>query len=164
VATEDAGDPSNGENAGTDNHGAGIGGMPLQVAALPYRSHARGRDILLITSRRSARWILPKGWPQHGTSLAQSAAREAFEEGGIQGTVWQHEIGRFITTKITLDGSAAYPVAVYPLKVELELKIWPESDERQRQWFALAEASEVIASDQREIVEAFYGSGVWTGY
>lgn len=151
-------------NAGTDNHGAGPDGAPLQVAALPYRSHARGRDILLVTSRRSGRWILPKGWPQHGASLAHSAAREAFEEAGVQGTIWQHEIGRFTTTKVTLDGAASHPVAVYPLKVDVELANWPERPERQRQWFALAEACEIIAPDQRDIVEAFYGAGVWTGY
>jgi len=164
VAIEYAVDPSSPPNPGTDNHGAGIGGTALQVAALPYRSHPRGRDILLITSRRSGRWILPKGWPHHGTSLAQSAAREAYEEAGVQGTIWQHEIGRFVTTKVTPDGSAAVPVVVYPLKVELELAEWPEGRDRQRQWFALAEASDAIAPDQRDIVVAFYGSGVWSGY
>jgi len=164
MAMEKAVDPSSEANAGTDNHGAGIGGTPLQVAALPYRSHARGRDILLITSRRSGRWILPKGWPHHETSLAQSAAREAYEEAGVQGTIWRYEIGRFVTTKVTPNGSAVYPVAVFPLKVGVELESWPERTDRQRQWFSLAEASGIIAPDQRDILEAFYGSSVWTGY
>jgi len=164
VRTERAVEPPERVAAGTDDYGAGDNGEPLQVAALPYRSHARGRDILLVTSRRSGRWILPKGWPHHGASLSQSAAREAYEEAGICGTIWQHEIGRFTTTKVTLDGAADFPVAVYPLKVEVELADWPEHEERQRQWFALADASEIIAPDQRDIVEAFYGSGVWTGY
>ena len=164
MAIERAIDMTISPNTGSDNHGAGVEGTPLQVAALPYRSHARGRDILLITSRRSGRWILPKGWPHHGTSLAQSAAREAYEEAGIHGTIWQHEIGRFITTKAMQDGSVSYPVAVFALKVEVELEVWPECADRRRQWFALAEASGIIAPDQRDMVEAFYGSGVWTGY
>jgi 8-oxo-dGTP pyrophosphatase MutT (NUDIX family) len=156
--------PSDPPDTAHDNHRAGVDGEPLQVAALPYRSHAAGRDILLVTSRRSGRWILPKGWPHHGTSLAQSAAREAYEEAGVHGTIWQHEIGRFVTTKATLDGCACYPVVVYPLKVELELEDWPERLQRQRQWFALAEANEILAPEQRDIVGAFHGSGAWTGY
>jgi 8-oxo-dGTP pyrophosphatase MutT (NUDIX family) len=140
---------------GTDNYNAGVGGGPLQVAALPYRGHGDRREILLVTSRRSKRWILPKGWPQHGTSLSQSAAREAYEEAGVHGAIGQQEIGRFVTTKETLDGWESYLVVVYPLTVEVELDVWPEHFERQRQWFALADASDIVAPDQRDIIDAF---------
>ena len=63
-----------------DNYAAGAGGTPLQVAALPYRLGPTGREVLLVTSRRSGRWIIPKGWPYHGASLIKSAAREAYEK------------------------------------------------------------------------------------
>ena len=139
-----------------DNHRAGVGGEPLQVAALPYRVHAQGRDILLVTSRRSNRWILPKGWPLHGTSLAQSAAREAYEEAGVHGKIGRDDIGRFTTTKVTTEGSASFLVVVYPLEVEVELERWPEQLERQRQWFALTEARVAIAPDQRAIIDIFH--------
>src|SRR5271156_4832943 len=60
----------------------------LQYAALPYRVSARARtEIMLITSRETRRWIIPKGWPQKGRAPHRSAAREAFEEAGVVGKV-----------------------------------------------------------------------------
>jgi 8-oxo-dGTP pyrophosphatase MutT (NUDIX family) len=158
VSTDYAVEPSGRPVPGTDNYSAGIGGEPLQVAALPYRGHSDGREVLLVTSRRSGRWILPKGWPQHGTSLSQSAAREAYEEAGVHGAIRQREIGRFVTTKVTLDGWESYLVVVYALAVEVELEVRPERLERQRQWFALAEAGDIIAPDQRDIIDAFHAA------
>jgi 8-oxo-dGTP pyrophosphatase MutT (NUDIX family) len=58
-----------------------------QVAALCWRAHAKGVEILLVTSLNSKRWILPKGWAEPDLSLPESAAREAFEEAGVTGQV-----------------------------------------------------------------------------
>jgi 8-oxo-dGTP pyrophosphatase MutT (NUDIX family) len=153
------GSPSD-AGASSDNYSAGAGGKPLQVAALPYRVHPAGCDVMLVTSRRSGRWILPKGWPYHGASLVKSAAREAYEEAGIQGTIGRDEVGRFITAKVPTDGGEAvsFTVIVYPLRVETEHENWPERDERQRQWFPLSEARNIIAVEQRQILEAFNAS------
>jgi len=96
--------------------------------------------------------------PQHGTSLSQSAAREAYEEAGVRGAISQGEIGRFVTTKLTLDGLESYLVVVYALAVEVELDVWPERFERQRQWFTMAEAGDIIAPDQRDILDAFHAA------
>jgi hypothetical protein len=68
------------------------------------------------------------------------------------------EIGRFTATKILELGTLSCLVLVYPLEVRVELEAWPEQAERQRQWFAIAEAAEVISAEQRHIVEAFAGS------
>ncbi|MBV9840799.1 MAG: NUDIX hydrolase [Sphingomonadaceae bacterium] len=135
-----------------DDHRAGPGGTRLQVAALPYRSGEHGVEILLVTSRRSRRWILPKGWPLHGQSLADSAAREAYEEAGIQGETAPGEIGRFMTMK---PGAGPHPVLVFPLAVVTELAHWPEQRERSRKWFPIGEAIAAIAPDQRELLRGF---------
>jgi hypothetical protein len=58
---------------------------PIQYGALPYREIKSGVQILLVTSRNTRRWIIPKGWPQSGTPPHRAAAREAFEEAGVVG-------------------------------------------------------------------------------
>src|SRR3546814_12984086 len=66
-----------------------------QVAALPYRIEPDGAArILLITSRETRRWIIPKGNPIRGLEAHQAAAREAFEEAGISGIACPSAIGQ----------------------------------------------------------------------
>ncbi|TIM18205.1 MAG: NUDIX domain-containing protein, partial [Mesorhizobium sp.] len=59
----------------------------LQVAALPWRDTKHGIEIMLITSRDTGRWVLPKGWPEAKELLCEAAAREAGEEAGLRGTI-----------------------------------------------------------------------------
>src|SRR5437867_8741378 len=59
----------------------------VQYAALPYRLSGRSREVMLVTSRETRRWIIPKGWPKKGKSPHHSAAREAFEEAGVVGAL-----------------------------------------------------------------------------
>src|SRR5262249_27670124 len=60
----------------------------VQYAALPYRLRGRSRtEVMLVTSRETRRWIIPKGWPHKGKAPHHSAAREAFEEAGVVGTI-----------------------------------------------------------------------------
>ena len=73
----------------------------LQYGALPYRfTDDAALEILLLTSRRSKRWIIPKGWPIKRLRPAKSAAREAFEEAGVRGRVEAKSIGLFAYDKI----------------------------------------------------------------
>src|SRR5260370_36367577 len=63
-----------------------VGAKRVQYAALPYRLNGRSRtEVMLVTSRETQRWIIPKGWPQRGRAPYDSAAREAFEEAGVVG-------------------------------------------------------------------------------
>ena len=63
-------------------------GEKLQTGALPWR-RAKGDqlEILLVTGRLSGRWIVPKGWPMRGKTMAKAAAQEAYEEAGVRGKV-----------------------------------------------------------------------------
>ncbi len=68
----------------------------VQYGALPYRLRGGARpQFMLITSRETSRWVIPKGWPKKGKSPQYSAAREAFEEAGVVGAVAKRPVGSF---------------------------------------------------------------------
>lgn len=141
-----------------DRGSPGASNLPVQTAALPWRCTAAGDlEILLITSRRSPRWLVPKGWPMRGKSLAEAAAQEAFEEAGVEGEIDAAPIGRFGHVKQhAMLGSIDVSVLVHPLAVQRELSDWPERLERSRRWFSLPEAATAVASeDLGKLIEGF---------
>lgn len=114
----------------------------LQVAALPWRRSSKGVEIMLVTSRGSGRWILPKGWPEAGEALWDAAAREADEEAGIKGVVSPEALGVFRYEKSKgSDRDSAFEVQVFPLEVQTVAKTWREHGQRHRQWFPVADAA-----------------------
>jgi 8-oxo-dGTP pyrophosphatase MutT (NUDIX family) len=117
-----------------------------QYAALPYRRRADGSiEILLVTSRGSGRWIIPKGWPAPGMTPCESAAREAMEEGGVVGRIRDAVIGSYPHTKTLRDGSSICCVVnVFALEVESQMRDWPESGQRSARWFAVEEAVAMV--------------------
>ena len=122
----------------------------LQYGALPHRLSADGgRDILLITSRDTGRWIIPKGWPMRGKDGWEVAAREAFEEAGIEGETGAQAIGAYHYAKRRSGGRAiACRVEVFAFGVVSELARWPERHQRRRQWFAAPEAASLVDEDE----------------
>lgn len=124
--------------------------LPVQTAALPWRSAGLGqREILLITSRDSRRWIIPKGQLMSGKSLAEAAAIEAFEEAGVEGKIEDQPIGSFEHLKAHwLVGPVRYRVIVHELQVERILQEWPEKRERERRWVPASEAANLVQSRQ----------------
>ena len=128
----------------------GTSTVPLQSGVLPWRLKGRKKpEVLLVTGRRSGRWMIPKGWPMPGKSLADSAAQEAFEEAGIEGKLGEAPIGTFRHVKQhVLFGEMVVDILVHPLAVKRELRDWPEKGERSRKWFALdIAATRVDSSD-----------------
>lgn len=120
----------------------------MQVAALPYRKRADGSvEVLLVTTRGTGRWMVPKGWPMAGKSHADAAAQEAYEEAGVRGAAEPEEIGRFDHEKTRLaEPSLQCTVAVFPMRVEQELARWPERGQRTRRWFSIDEAADAVHS------------------
>lgn len=117
----------------------------LQAAALCLRQKGKRREVLLITSRGTGRWILPKGWPMKGKTLAEAAAQEAWEEAGVRGSVAVEPIGSYSARKVT-DGGLGLRcmVHVFPLDVtELDEK-FPESRQRRRKWVTLSRAAKMV--------------------
>lgn len=107
-----------------------------QVAALPVRKGEDGLlEVLLVTSRETGRWVIPKGWPSKRLSDRDAAAREARQEAGVIGSIKSRPIGTYRYRKVQPDGTRLLDVTVYLLKVEREKRSWPEKDQRQRSWF-----------------------------
>ncbi|MBM9400072.1 NUDIX hydrolase [Gluconacetobacter azotocaptans] len=122
----------------------------VQYGALPYRvDKDRSLEILLVTSRGRGRWIIPKGWPIKGMKPAKSAAREAYEEAGVRGSIGGKAIGRIRHDKILSDGESFVPceLVVYSLKVKRQLKKWPEAGQRELRWLSSVQAEE-LADDE----------------
>ena len=117
----------------------------VQVAALPWRKAGDGVEVMLITSRDTGRWVLPKGWPEKKEPFCDAAAREAGEEAGISGSVSTREAGRYFYAKSISSGEdIPSEVLVYPLEVDKVADKWKERRERTRRWVSPAEAASMI--------------------
>lgn len=116
----------------------------MQIAALCL--HKKTSEVLLVTSRGTGRWILPKGWPMAGRSLAEAAAQEAWEEAGVRGTISDTEIGRYHYDKVQ-DRGFAIPieVRVFAMQIDELASDYPEAGQRKRRWYDPARAAELVA-------------------
>ncbi len=120
-----------------------------QYGALPVRMKEGKLEVLLITSRGTARWIIPKGWPKKNTAPHKLALLEAYEEAGIRGKIDRLEIGHYDYVKwIDEHHSVACRVGVFVMKVRDELAKWPEMDERTREWMSPEEAAGRVQEPQ----------------
>jgi len=107
-------------------------------------------EVLLATSRGTQRWIIPKGWPIRRLSAGETAAREAFEEAGLEGRIADGPpIGHYRYDKLLDNGTILrIDVSIFLLHVDRQLADWPEQAERQTRWFTPAEAAEVVAEPE----------------
>jgi len=117
-----------------------------QFAALPYRVGVNGQaQILLLTSRETRRWVIPKGWPIKGLKPRHVAAREAYEEAGIQGTInGKRPIGIYHYQKQLPGEQLLCEVHVFLLRVSQQLEDWPEKGQRESRWVDVAEAAALV--------------------
>ena len=128
-----------------------------QFGALCYRITDGKVQILLITSRRTKRWIIPKGWPENDMTPGESAANEAMEEAGVAGKLKERPFGVYCYEKTVEDGDN-FPciVTVYALKVKMILTDYPEKSERRRKWFSRKDASKhVFEPDLARLLKSF---------
>ena len=127
-----------------------------QIAALPFRNRRGKIAILLVTSRETKRWVIPKGWPMEGRTDYNAAKIEAFEEAGAEGRIGTISIGVFEYNKRLKNGACKLcRVAVYPLNVSGLARNWPEQNQRERRWFSAEDAAELVAEPQlKEIIAA----------
>jgi 8-oxo-dGTP pyrophosphatase MutT (NUDIX family) len=116
-----------------------------QVAALPIEIGLNGQVyVMLVTSRETKRWIIPKGWPSRNMTDPKAAAREAREEAGVTGKIDRKPVGSYSYRKVLPDGSLFVHVDIYALWVKKEMKRWSEQTERTRIWATLREAAKMV--------------------
>lgn len=120
--------------------------MLTQYGVLPVRRTAAGGvEILLITSRETRRWVVPRGNPISGKSPGESAAQEAFEEAGILGEVDSEAIGQYSYEKRRRFGIVVPAVVhLFRMSVVEEREDWPEKGQRERRWFPAEDAATAV--------------------
>jgi 8-oxo-dGTP pyrophosphatase MutT (NUDIX family) len=129
-----------------------------QLAALPWRTSATGEvEVLLITSRDTRRWVIPKGWPIKGLKAGEAAAREAFEEAGVTGRIEDKKLGIYRYEKRLASGRLqSVRVAVYGLQVADEAVSWPEAEQREKLWTTPIAAADLVQEPElAELLRSF---------
>ncbi|THD85819.1 NUDIX hydrolase [Aliigemmobacter aestuarii] len=135
------------------SHAEGAAPSRSQYGALCWRKKGKHVEVLLITSRDTGRWLVPKGWPIDGLGGAGSAAREAFEEAGVEGEIAEQPLGYYSYVKARARQGKSREdlpcvVAVYPMRVGKLLDRYPERGERRRKWFTAAKAAAKVAEPE----------------
>lgn len=126
--------------------------MRIQFAALCWRANNGKPEVLLITSRRTNRWIVPKGWPQTGMTPGEGALTEAWEEAGVKGKVFDRSLGLFSYAKKVEDGILPCVAMVYPVKVTKLAKEFPEAGQRKREWFSPKKAATLVQEPELAMI------------
>jgi phosphohistidine phosphatase len=129
-----------------------------QSAVLPFRVDGGSLEFLLITSRRKKRWVLPKGVVELQLAPADSAAKEALEEAGIEGRVSEEPIGRYQYEK--WDGTCS--VEVFSMAVETAHDSWPESY-RDRCWVGPTDAAARVSEPELKRIILEFADTFQTG-
>ncbi len=132
-----------------------------QFAGLPYRTVKNGGEkvieVLLVTSRFSKRWILPKGWPMDRMTPAEAAAQEVWEEAGARGDVHDICLGLYTYDK-WMSEAETLPiiVAVFPIRVRELADVFPEAGQRRRKWMSLKKAANKVEErDLKQLIRSF---------
>lgn len=126
------------------SHASGAAKPARQYGVIPYRMADDGLRVLLVTSRETRRWIIPRGNPMRGRKPHKAAAIEAFEEAGVVGRIRSKALGSFVYDKVKANGPQACSVKVFPLKVREVREQWPEAHERERRWFSPEDAADLV--------------------
>lgn len=137
-------------------------GAPRQQhGALCWRHRDDRIEILLVTSRETGRWVIPKGWPVDGLDPAAAAAREAWEEAGVRGRVMPQPLGVFAYDKVLdresrSETAVACVVTVHAIEVTAMDDRFPEAGQRRLRWFSRSKAArKVDEADLRALIEGF---------
>jgi 8-oxo-dGTP pyrophosphatase MutT (NUDIX family) len=132
-----------------------------QFAALPFRIGTTGQpEIMLLTSRDTGRWVIPKGWPIKGLKAREVAEREAYEEAGLVGSISsKRPVGIYHYEKQLGEGGLLCEVRVFLFRVEQQLDDWPEKGQRETRWLDPAEAAALVdEGGLAEIVRSGFAS------
>ena len=116
----------------------------IQVGALPIRFEGRTPSVMLVTSRETKRWVIPKGWPMRGKKNWAAAEQEAKEEAGVIGKTCKRSVGEFYYFKRRITHFDLCRVEVFVIDVQKQLSVYREKGQRETWWLSLEEAAEVV--------------------
>lgn len=129
-----------------------------QCGAIAYR-RAPDLEVMLVTSRETGRWVIPKGGLMPGKTTWESAAVEAFEEAGVVGEIARTPLGTYDYVKFLKSGEGApCRVTVFALDVTEELLEWPEQDQRTTRWFSWSEAADTVHETGLKVLIHAFGA------
>ena len=124
-----------------------------QFAAVPCKEQDGEMLVMLVTSRETCRWVLPKGWAEKDLSGPELAAKEAFEEAGLVGKVAAQSVGSYTYPKRLPGGRLLEcKVKVFAMHVEHVMEDWPERHQRKRKWFTLAQAAMAVEESELAVL------------
>lgn len=115
-------------------------GIFNQSGVIPFRKKRKNIEVLIITSRNGKKWIFPKGIIEPDMTSEDSAAKEAFEEAGVEGKVYPKPVGAYTFTK----WGDRCRVQLFTMKVKKILDSWPEASFRERKWVSVEEAKKLV--------------------
>ncbi|WP_028957233.1 NUDIX hydrolase [Sulfitobacter sp. 20_GPM-1509m] len=126
----------------------------LQVAALCHRTKGDDTEVLLVTSRDSGRWIIPKGWPIRGLKSSEAALQEAWEEAGVRNSkATPAPIGTYTYDKRQSTGwDMPVETLVYSVSVNELSEEFPEAHERTRRWVLSRDAADMVAEPELQMI------------
>jgi 8-oxo-dGTP pyrophosphatase MutT (NUDIX family) len=132
-----------------------------QYGVLPCSIEQDGSiRIMLITSRETGRWVIPKGWPVPKLKPREAAMREAYEEAGLIGKVLSKSVGSYQYPKRFTSGvSVSCDVKVYLMAVEQQVEAWPEKDQRRTRWFDPLTAASIV--DEKGLADIIFTVSKW---
>ncbi|MBM3578481.1 MAG: NUDIX hydrolase [Alphaproteobacteria bacterium] len=130
-----------------------------QYAALPWRLNEGRVEIMLVTSRDTKRWVIPKGWPMKGRKPHIVAAIEAVQEAGLIGKVDKTKLGDFgYEKRLSSGASVDCRVEVFSMRVQKQRNQWAEKKQRATRWFECSVAAELVEEPElRDLMVAFCG-------
>jgi 8-oxo-dGTP pyrophosphatase MutT (NUDIX family) len=115
-----------------------------QYGVIPFRVTSRGTEVLLVTTRTTGRWSVPKGWPIKHHPPHKTAEIEAMEEAGLHGEAAMIPVGRFTNKRVKRGQPIRCTVDLFPFRVHGEFDNWPERLQRQRQWVDASIAATMV--------------------
>jgi len=125
------------------------------AGVLPYRVNGHGLELLLITTRGSRRWSVPKGRCRGKSDARRTAVAEAYEEAGLKGTVGKKPIGSFSHTKTGPGENTETVVLLFPMRVSRQLESWPEKGQRRLLWASPRKAAGLVGAELSALIEQF---------
>ena len=134
-----------------------------QAGAIPYRIVDGQVVFLMITSRRSANWVFPKGSIEKGQTPTDTVAQEAFEEAGVRGEIADGPVGAYLHPRNDEEESMVR-VLLYPMHVTEQLDVWPEEPQRFRHWALLPQVRSLMASRRAARIAAEFNRRILSGF